>query len=83
MGKTHQPLNILVHHAIADLPVWAELREKGHTVDVAYSDSGMTVATYDAYFGPNAWWMNADLSKYVMSGVTRARKVRYGKAEKR
>ena len=79
MGKTHQPLTILIHRDLADAPLWQELREKGHTVDVAYSDEGHVVVLYDAYFGPNAWWMTKELLPYARAGMARARKVKYGK----
>ena len=81
MGKTHQPLTILIHRDLADAPLWEELRGKGHTVEVAYSDSKHTLTEYDAYFGPNAWWMTKELLKYAPAGVARARKVRYGKPD--
>ena len=74
MTKAERCLRMLVVHTLADDPIWAALRAKGHTVDVAYSDSAHTVAGYDLVFGPNCWQLHALLLKYVPVAIQAARR---------
>lgn len=78
MTKAERCLRILVMHTLADDPVWAELRAKGHTVDMAYSDSTHTVAGYDLVLGPQCWQLHAPLLKYVPVAIQAARRRRKG-----
>ena len=72
-------LSILVHHELADHPLWAELREKGDTVVVAYSDSHHCLVEYDYVAGPNVWQVHLPLMKYVPAGLALARRRKGGK----
>ena len=74
MTKAERRLRMLVVHTLADDPILAALRAKGHTVDVAYSDSAYTVAGYDLVFGPNCWQLHAPLLKYVPVAIQAARR---------
>lgn len=58
MGRTNQPLKLLVHPALVNHPQVVALVEKGHLV---HSMAELVGDLYDGIIGPNCWMMDESL----------------------
>lgn len=64
MGRTNQPLKLVVHPAIAQHPKLMELHDKGHTIIVTPNLEGV-----HGVIGPNCWMMDSSLLNEGMLDV--------------
>ena len=73
MGKTQQPLRILVAGggAFQSLPIWQELENKGHVVHFYLSPE-----PFDLIVGPECWRMNEQLLIHLDAALKTSRKIK-------
>jgi hypothetical protein len=74
MGKTNDPLVIIVDLALYNTPEVQELREQGHDVTLIGLASPEALFMADGFLGAKQWRMTPELIKYLPMAIKAIRK---------
>lgn len=76
MGKTTQPLTLMMDLALSQTPEVQELRDQGHTIVQLgdFVDEHGVARIIDGYLGAKMWRMPPELIKYLPMAIKAIRK---------